>query len=119
VRRRSIILTAAAICLVGLGVAFVAYRGTYANWPWQGPPVRLHSCGRIYENSVRTTNRARQLSDNGLREIFRAPPVVGRQVFVTNSDGTQDSKRAARCATGIFVRTGEDSYESYALLGGP
>jgi len=104
---------------MAVGGALVSYRGTYSNWPWQGPPVRLHSCGRTYENSIRKAYRARDVSDSGLREMFRAPPVVGRQVLVARSDGTQDRRRATRCATGIYVRTGEDRYESYGLLGGP
>ncbi len=107
--------------LLFAGAAAVAYRATYTNWPGDGPPRRLRFSGRIYERGDRPGEPARALADTPLRPVFRAPPVVGHQVFsiYTPREGRQRLAAGDTVVTQIFMETARDRYVEYTLLGGP
>jgi hypothetical protein len=116
---------------MGLVVAVVAaytlyYRATLHDWPWQGDPARLSICGRDYavDGAPRTPS---QLRANGtdvrrLYPVFRAPPIIGPQVY---SD-MPPAKRAALnrqpgqgCGGSLIIKDAPDQFRVYAFQGGP
>lgn len=108
-RRRKAALGAA----VGLGLVLVlaagTYRARYDSWPGQ-EPARLHYCGRVYAQGSLLP-----LLPPEKHATFRAPPIVGSQVF------TADKNPCDYLAvdTTIYRSVGNGKYRVYALLGGP
>ncbi len=104
---------AAGAAVVGLALVLVlvigAYQARYASWPGQ-EPARLHYCGRIYERGSRLTQLPEQK-----HPTFRAPPVVGSQVFTAKKTPCDYLAVDLR----IFRSLGSGDYRVYVLLGGP
>jgi hypothetical protein len=124
-------MAAVASIVVALGLvvggALVWYRATYHNWFWQGAPARLTACGRTYEREGHINRAAilRTAEFNRLYKLFRAPPLIGRQVYsVISPSSRSDSRRQggpeAPCAgLGIYLEESPREYQAYVLLGGP
>jgi hypothetical protein len=64
--------------LAPAALAVAMYRGAYGSWPWSGVPERLCRRGRTYLHESGTTDMPRTL-----HEVFRRPPVIGRDVYAT------------------------------------
>jgi hypothetical protein len=117
-------LLASAAVAAAVGVALVLYRANYHNWLWEGDPARLTACGRTYERSGHV--RQAELEKLGpLYPLFRAPPVVGSEVYsLFSASGRarlrkQDGSESPCAGLGIYMRDSRNSYTAYALLGGP
>jgi hypothetical protein len=67
-----------ATCATALALA---YRAAYTNWPWQGAPQRLSWCGRHYLRGGGPAKTKGAVASIPLHAVFRAPPLVGREVF--------------------------------------
>ena len=113
---------AAALAVVLLAAVLVTiwYRGTYHIWPGQAAGSRVHWCGRDYENdqgpaSAETLRQAKAGSTLSLRDAGGYPPLGPRQQLLAVSMAGQP----AACPTVVFLKTGQDSYLPYSLLGGP
>jgi hypothetical protein len=92
----------------------------YLTWawheaPWGAKPDRLHFCGRYFGYPGATVPKVRvQLEGDGRigtvwtwqgrREVW------GKRVTILGADG---------CGTGLYLRTGPNAFQGYALLGGP
>jgi hypothetical protein len=99
------------VCVVAFAALAIPYRATYGNWPAQGGPARLHWCGRVYlRDPSRPVSRH---TFSRLAPVFRAPPLVGRQVFASVAPA------GAACPRVLYRREGSDRYALYALSGGP
>ena len=110
----------AALLLVGVAACAtavaVAYRVAYTNWPWQGPPQRVSWCDRVYERTdVQEPRDA--LGGVDLVAVFRAPPLVGDEAYVTTREAA-DERASDRCPSGLYLRVDDSRYRSYQLLGG-
>ena len=117
VARRAV--AALAVVLLAAVVA-IWYRGTYHVWPGEAAGSRVHWCGRDYENdqrpaSAETLRQVKAVSTLPLRVAGDYPPLGPRQQLLTVSMAGQP----AVCPTGVFLKTGPDSYLPYSLLGGP
>jgi|tagenome__1003787_1003787.scaffolds.fasta_scaffold20962421_1 hypothetical protein len=117
-------LLAALLTLVAVPVTLaVWYRATYANWPGQGPPERLHWCGRIYERGDGHAQSRRAVAGSGplYPADFRAPPLIGHRVFsgYTAAEARHRTPTGVGCGTVVLLKVARDRYVPYALLGGP
>jgi hypothetical protein len=100
------------VCVVALAALAVAYRAKYGDWPGQGGPERLHWCGRNYLRDPSPSVSRRAASGLVSHPVFRAPPLVGRQVFASLAP-------TGVCAVTLYRHVGSDRYALYALSGGP
>ncbi|HEY3882666.1 MAG TPA: hypothetical protein VGM12_29120 [Trebonia sp.] len=111
---------ALAVLLLAAVLVTIWYRGTYHIWPGQAAGSRVHWCGRDYENdrgpaSAETLWQAKAGSTLSLRVAGGYPPLGPRQQLLAVSMAGQP----AACPTVVFLKTGQDSYLPYSLLGGP
>lgn len=111
---------ALAIALVAAIAATSWYRSIYHVWPGQAAGSRVHWCGRDYENdqgprSAETLRQAQAGSSLPLRVAAGYPPLWSSQQLLAVSMAGQP----ATCPTVVFLKTGQDSYLPYNLLGGP
>lgn len=102
----------AGLALVALSVGAVLM----ASWhqaPWQPAPDRISICGRDFSGPGDHYARqdliaARRLGAvwtwQGKREVW------GQRVRLLGAEG---------CGTGVYLRTGNDSFRGYSLQGGP
>jgi hypothetical protein len=111
-----LVLTAGFVALLSVAL----YRNAYGNLPWQGLPERLGWCGRDYNSDHSPSRWTPRMSQGGVHPAFRAPPIVGRQVFSDFSPEEIERKRDANevCGLLLYVKSG-DEYMTYALSGGP
>jgi len=82
--------------------------------------ARLGWCERDYENDGYAPQTWRQVTaatPYPVRDVGRYPPlgVPGQELFAAIYPGAQPGS----CAVVVYVRTGPDRYQPYALLGGP
>jgi hypothetical protein len=107
-RLRSVVPGILAVVAVGV----LVYRDNYDNWPWDSAPDRLSWCGRTYLHRSGTTGAPREQ----LHPVFRAPPVIGRQVFATvTAEQAERRQRAGEiCEFALYVRTDDDRYAPYS-----
>lgn len=114
-----------AIALLGLilaGGVLVVYRATYHNWPWQGSPARLTWCGRVYVRSEAAPVTRRKIGRPPTNVVFRAPPLIGRQVLsdLTAQQVAARRRRSDVCGFGLYMRTSDSRhFVLYDLSGGP
>ena len=115
-----------------LGVLMVAstlgYRAFYGSW-WQ-TPTRISYCGRTYIAAkagltladVRTLESHTALPGDRpypLVSIGSAPPVVGGQMLAALTPEAQRRKLGVACTMGLYLKTGDDRYTAYGIIGGP
>jgi hypothetical protein len=125
---RASLAAIAAVLALAVSGALVWYRATYHNWPWEGAPARLTACGRTYERVEGLIDRAAALENGAFKRLyplFRAPPLIGHQVYSVFSPSRRSELREhggaeASCAgLGVYLEEGPGRYRAYVLLGGP
>jgi hypothetical protein len=103
------------------------YRATMHNWPWDGDPARLSICGRDYypDPAMRDVTAAQMRADgydlNHLYPVFRAPALIGPQVY---SDTSPPRRAAPRqpgepCSGSLIIEDSPGHYLPYELSGSP
>lgn len=115
--RRRWLAAAAVLVVAAGGLLVVGSRATYHEWPWSAYPSTLHTCGRDFNHGA-TQSRA-QIEANGdrLTRIGSVPGWLNHGQLWTTSVGAPLPGK--RCHMVMWVRTGEDTFESYTLSGGP
>lgn len=116
----------AAASVAGLAVAFVGwYRVTMHNFPWQGDPARLSICGRNYYPEAKDVStgelRADGVDSRRLFAVYRAPIIVGPQVYADTSPAQRAAPRPVGepCAGALVIEDAHGRYLVYRLSGGP
>jgi hypothetical protein len=103
----------------GIGLLFV--RTVYHEWPWSAYPPSLHVCGRDYLRGGADTRA--QIRADGYHPFHRLGSLSWllhhAEVWGTASAALGTSARPSGCGTVLWVRTGSDRFEAYALSGGP
>jgi hypothetical protein len=114
----------------GLAVVVMAggftvwYRATYHAWPGQELPS-VHWCGRNYQADLGQSETWQQVTSQERRPVRLVgwyPPVWPHQeLFAAPMPDRQrfSVHPPLVCAVVIYLRTGPDRYEVYALEGGP
>ena len=126
VRRTGLLV--AGVLAVLLLAGTLAYRYAYGSW-WQAPQ-RIGYCGRTYAvgssgltlADVRARERETALPGDHpypLVSIGRVPPVVGGQLLAALAPVTQRGRFGVPCTMVLYLRTGDDRYTAYAIVGGP
>lgn len=106
----------ALVSLVTTGLVLVIW--VMASWnqaPWQAGPDRLSICGRDFKGPGYTYSQSQLRREGGVRlgtvrtwqgkrEVWGRPQTIGG---------------VAGCGTGVYLRTGSETFRGYALLGGP
>jgi hypothetical protein len=104
---------AIALVVVLAGTLAVAYRGAYGSWP-PSEPDRLSWCDRTYNLRGSTAPPALR------HAVFRAPPLVGGEVFVAGTARELERReRAGEVCGFLLYRDTGDGYRMYSLSGGP
>lgn len=123
------IVAGAAVALVAIFSAYsLYYRASLHDWPWEGDPAGLSMCGRDFAADFTETAltgaqmKSRGIEVNRLYPIFRAPPIIGSQVY---SD-LPPARRAAinrqpgeGCGGSLIIKDSPNRYRLYYLQGGP
>ena len=117
---RTVAYCSLALIVVAAGCFALWYRSNYWIWPGQDATARVHWCERDYQNDGPPAETWRQVSAASrwpVRDVGRYPPLglPGQELFAAIYPGAQPSS----CATSVYVRIGQDKYQSYTLLGGP
>jgi hypothetical protein len=111
-----------AICLAGaMFFATLWYRATYHVFPGMMPSV-VHWCGRDYETGNGSWTWAQVTAAEAprrVRVVGSYPPMFGLGRPLLAAPVTGPVPPGGSCATGVYVRTGPDRYQPYALEGGP
>lgn len=125
VRRRAIsaaIVTALVAVFAGL---LVWYRATLHNWPWEGDPARLSICDRDYYPGDQAES-TKQIRGDGfdphqLYPVYRAPPLIGPQVYADASPAKRAAPRdpGEPCTGSLLIQDSPGRYRVYSLSGGP
>jgi hypothetical protein len=111
---RRIGLGLAVVLVVAALVAAGVLRVRYRMWPWQALPERVGVCGRDYLGPGDTAS-LNDVVTHGNSVVAHVFTFRGeREVWASRTEVTGD-----RCGTGIYVRTGSNTFRSYALSGGP
>jgi hypothetical protein len=119
-----------ALLAVTLGIAVVYslyYRAAWHDWPWQGDPASMSMCGRDFAAGPGSVESARQMRQDGfdvhrLYPVFRAPPMVGSQVYsdVSPAQRAQINRQPGEgCGGSLVIVDSPGRYRVYRLEGGP
>jgi hypothetical protein len=104
------------VLLVVLVAGLLAHRKAYGTWSFRAPPDRLEWCGRRYYKSHRPPVVVRPPPRN---VVFRAPPVIGRQVLTdVSAAGVAQRRKEGFCPGSLYRRTGGARYTWYTISGG-
>jgi len=119
-RRAEVVYHLIFLFVLAVGGFVFWYRATYNIFPGQDATLRVHWCERDYENDGYAPQTWRQVTaatPYPVRDVGRYPPlgVPGQELFAAIYPGAQPGS----CAVVVYVRTGPDRYQPYALLGGP
>ncbi|MGN6332114.1 MAG: hypothetical protein ACTHOD_10730 [Motilibacteraceae bacterium] len=102
------------VLLLLAGVVVAARPAGLRHHGWSGTPDLVHACGRDYVGPGTPASLA-EVQAAGARVVAHAPVLFGsREVWGVPQDGPGPS-----CGTGVWVRSGQDSFLAYALSGGP
>jgi hypothetical protein len=120
-RRLGVNVARAAIAVVIVAGGFtVWYRATYHAMPGQQVPS-VHWCGRYYqiEGPSQTWRQATAQEQRPIPAVGHYPPLVwwGQELFAVSPRPVHSPGEP--CATVIYLRTGQNSYQTYVLEGGP
>jgi len=124
VKRR---MLAAALVLGALAASYsVYYRAAEHDWPWEGDPARLSMCGRDFypDSDTYTAARARTrgVDVRRLYPAFRAPPIIGSQVYsdLTPAERASINRQPGEgCGGSLIIEDAPGAYRIYTLSGGP
>jgi hypothetical protein len=111
--RRAGVLAGGGILLTAV-IAVGWLRARYDAWPWQSVPDQVSVCGRDYLGPGDHVSLD-QVHASGAHVIGHV------NTFISSYEiwGVENGPKGARCGTGVYVRTGRESFSSYALSGGP
>ena len=114
-RRIGLAAFLAAIALTGLYT--LCYWGIWHNWFWKDPTT-LSICGRDY---AQPTVQNAQMIRSELYPVFRAPPVIGRQVYATTPPARRklDRQPGTPCTGVLVIKDSSTRYRVFTLEGGP
>jgi hypothetical protein len=117
---------AAALVIVAAGIFTLWYCKTYNVWPGQEASTRIHWCGRDYESSGGTPQAQQQISSGEhflIRPVGQYPLLAWfpQELFAAVVIGASRTSVSPPplCAMVVYLRTGPDQYQAYALEGGP
>lgn len=116
VARGVILLVAAA------SVATLWYRATYHMWPGQGVPPVVRWCGRDYQAGASGPQTWAQITARApvaIRAVGHYPPVGPGHPLLADTGPASRRSPGEVCAMAVYLRTGPDRYQAYALEGGP
>jgi hypothetical protein len=116
--RRAVLAAVATAVMLTVVTGVIVYRASYGLWPWQGEPDRLSWCGRRYSTDHRDISRAEARPVSG---VFRAPPVIGREVYSELSAAELSRRRRSGkiCGVVLYRSAGDKTFNAYRLSGGP
>jgi hypothetical protein len=119
-RRAQVVYVLVVLILFAAGGFVFWYRATYNIFPGQDATLRVHWCGRDYENDGYPAQTWAQVTARNrypVRDVGRYPPLgwPGQELFAPIYPGAQPGS----CSEVVYVRTGPDRYRPYGLLGGP
>lgn len=110
--------------IVAIGLYTLYCWSTWHNWFW-ADPGQLSVCGRDY-NPRSPDEDAAELRADGfdlhrLYPIFRAPAVIGPEVYSNESRAQRAAPHQAGepCTGALVVRDAPGRYRVYILSGGP
>ena len=107
-----------ALLLIAVGSLAAWYRATYHSWPGMVPPA-VHWCGRDYQiESTQTWAQITSAEPRPVRVVGSYPPIFPARPLLA-APFTGPVKPGEPCAMAVYLRTGPDRYEVYALEGGP
>jgi hypothetical protein len=119
--RARIVSGALALIIAAAGFA-VWYRATYAAWPGQGNPARVHWCGRDYQidGSPQTWRRITSQDPSPIHAEGQYPPFGwwGQELFAVSPRMVLHGS-GEPCAMVIYLSSGAGQYQGYGLEGGP
>jgi hypothetical protein len=130
---RTVFRRVAAVLIVALVSAAVcgalAYRAAYGTFAWWDDPARISWCGRVYLRSdgllltrADVENRRAALPGDQpypVTTVAAIPPVIGRPLLAAVTPEARREGMRLPCAMVVYLETGTDSYQPYALSGGP
>ncbi len=111
------IITTAVVVLIGGGLLLVGSRAAYDEWPWSSYPSQLHVCGRDFINEGSETRGQIAAPGDHLVRVGSVPGWLNHAELWTTSVGAP--LNGTYCHVVMWVRTGANEFESYALSGGP
>jgi len=119
-RRAEVVYTLIVLVVFAVGAYVFWYRATYNILPGQDATARVHWCERDYQNFgdlPQTWGQVTARNQYPVRDVGRYPPlgVPGQDLFAPIYPGAQPGS----CSEVVYLRTGPDRYQPYALLGGP
>lgn len=87
--------------------------------PWEAVPDRISVCGRDFARTEGTvgsrTYTLAYVRNDGSRHLGDVATFRGSKEIWGRPEATDGTG----CGLGVYLRTGEDSFVSYGLLGGP
>jgi RIP homotypic interaction motif len=114
------------VARAALAVAVVAggftvwYRATYHAFPGQQVPS-VRWCGRDYQKEGPSQARRQVTAQEGspIRAVGHYPPLAwwGQELFALSPRKVHSPGQP--CAIVVYLHTGQDSFQAYALEGGP
>jgi hypothetical protein len=119
-RRAEVVYYLVVLAVFAVGGFVFWYRAYYNIWPGQDATARVHWCERDYQNDGGPPQTWAQVTAGTrfpVRAAGRYPPLglSGQQLFAAIYPGAQPGS----CAVVVYLKTGQDRYQSYSLLGGP
>jgi hypothetical protein len=107
-----------ALLLIAAGSLAAWYRATYHTWPGMVPPA-VTWCGRDYQiEDTETWAQITAAETRPVRVVGSYPLLLlGRPLLAARFPGPV--KPGEPCAMAVYLRTGPDRYQTYALEGGP
>jgi hypothetical protein len=119
-RRAEVVYTLIVLVVFAAGGFVFWYRATYNILPGQDATARVHWCERDYQNfgdPPLTWTKVTAGNEYPVRAVGRYPPLgwPGQELFAP----IYPSAQPGSCSEVVYVRTGPDRYQPYALLGGP
>jgi hypothetical protein len=111
------ISVATALVLVGGGLLLIGSRAAYDQWPWSAYPSTLHVCGRDFIDEGSETRSQIVGSGGHLIQVGSVPGWLTHGELWTTTLGAP--LNGTYCHVVMWVRTGPNLFESYALSGGP
>lgn len=111
------IITAAVLALLACGLLLVGSRAAYDEWPWSSHPSTLHVCGRDYIDEGAQTRSQIVANGDHLVRVGSVPGWLNTGELWTTHVGA--ALNGTTCHVVMWVRTGTDTFEAYALSGGP
>jgi hypothetical protein len=115
------------LLFVAGAVRAVQYRTAYGTWAWWEVPARVTWCDRTYlpvdgpEVDRAGLEATRGWSPDGGTPypIVRVGTVAGRPLLASVTPEERRRALGVPCSMGVAVQTGDDTYRTYTISGGP